>query len=147
MDSQQFLFSSQTPVIGSIFNDHFDPTKYFDPIIGSFSQGFDGFMFSDASFLDNVLDSGISLPLDADANSRGLDLSLDGNAQACEEENHGQNSGEPNSSGTTSKPKRDRSKTLVSERRRRSRMKEKLYELRSLVPNITKVSFFSILTY
>lgn len=35
--------------------------------------------------------------------------------------------------------KRDRSKTIVSERKRRVRMKEKLYELRSLVPNITKV--------
>lgn len=37
------------------------------------------------------------------------------------------------------KTKVDRSKTLVSERRRRGRMKEKLYALRALVPNITKV--------
>lgn len=41
-----------------------------------------------------------------------------------------------------SRAKTDRSKTLVSERRRRGRMKDKLYALRSLVPNITKVSVF-----
>lgn len=35
--------------------------------------------------------------------------------------------------------KTDRSKTLISERKRRGRMKDKLYALRSLVPNITKV--------
>lgn len=34
----------------------------------------------------------------------------------------------------------DRSRTLISERRRRGRMKEKLYALRSLVPTITKVA-------
>jgi hypothetical protein len=46
-------------------------------------------------------------------------------------------------SGATRK-RRDRSKTIVSERKRRVRMKEKLYELRSLVPNITKVRLRSI---
>lgn len=57
--------------------------------------------------------------------------------------------GEEYSSATTttrkmknSSSKGDRSRTLVSERRRRGRMKEKLYALRALVPNITKVINF-----
>ncbi|XP_061345430.1 transcription factor FER-LIKE IRON DEFICIENCY-INDUCED TRANSCRIPTION FACTOR [Gastrolobium bilobum] len=41
--------------------------------------------------------------------------------------------------------KSDRAKTLISERRRRGRMKEKLYALRSLVPNITKMDKASII--
>ncbi|KAL5565822.1 hypothetical protein UlMin_028986 [Ulmus minor] len=53
------------------------------------------------------------------------------------------------SSGTTTtttgkRGKADRSRTLISERRRRGRMKEKLYALRSLVPNITKMDKASI---
>lgn len=59
---------------------------------------------------------------------------------------------EEESSATTSEKKKmkskrsDRATTLMSERRRRRGMKEKLYALRSLVPNITKVrlSYFII---
>ncbi|XWS52969.1 hypothetical protein CRYUN_Cryun11dG0117600 [Craigia yunnanensis] len=45
----------------------------------------------------------------------------------------------------TKKAKVDRSRTLISERRRRGRMKETLYALRSLVPNITKMDKASII--
>ena len=49
----------------------------------------------------------------------------------------------------TKRAKGDRSRTLISERRRRGKMKEKLYSLRSLVPNITKVcpNFLSLYSY
>lgn len=48
---------------------------------------------------------------------------------------------------TTKSTRTDRSRTLISERKRRGRMKEKLYALRSLVPNITKVCNLAILIF
>ncbi|KAK4762485.1 hypothetical protein SAY86_008253 [Trapa natans] len=50
----------------------------------------------------------------------------------------------PSPVSQTRKTKVDRSRTLISERRRRGRMKEKLYALRALVPNITKMDKASI---
>ncbi|KAG9449531.1 hypothetical protein H6P81_009496 [Aristolochia fimbriata] len=69
-----------------------------------------------------------------------------GNADERDEEI---NECEEDSSGATtpigkSGTNADRSRTLVAERRRRGRMKEKLYALRSLVPNITKMDKASI---
>ncbi|XP_020420969.1 transcription factor FER-LIKE IRON DEFICIENCY-INDUCED TRANSCRIPTION FACTOR isoform X2 [Prunus persica] len=67
---------------------------------------------------------------------------FDGEMKGGEEDHNGEDS-----SGTTTTNKRqkvDRSRTLVSERRRRGRMKERLYALRSLVPNITKMDKASI---
>ncbi|KAL3530499.1 hypothetical protein ACH5RR_009821 [Cinchona calisaya] len=73
----------------------------------------------------------------------------------AEQENDGEE--EEESSGTTTTAttttttptkrgkKTDRSRTLISERKRRGRMKEKLYALRSLVPNITKMDKASII--
>ncbi|XP_020231017.1 transcription factor FER-LIKE IRON DEFICIENCY-INDUCED TRANSCRIPTION FACTOR [Cajanus cajan] len=70
-----------------------------------------------------------------------------------EEEHDGEHSSETTTTTTMTtkngdakpKLKTDRSKTLISERRRRGRMKEKLYALRSLVPNITKMDKASII--
>ncbi|EOY33688.1 Basic helix-loop-helix protein BHLH20, putative [Theobroma cacao] len=77
--------------------------------------------------------------------------SFDGDIMKYGEEDNDDD--DENSSGTTTttittatkKAKLDRSRTLISERRRRGRMKEKLYALRSLVPNITKMDKASII--
>ncbi|KAL9322730.1 hypothetical protein ACSQ67_010783 [Phaseolus vulgaris] len=81
-----------------------------------------------------------------------FDGNMKGEGEREEEEEHdGENSSETTTTTTTKnddckpKLKNDRSKTLISERRRRGRMKEKLYALRSLVPNITKMDKASII--
>lgn len=67
---------------------------------------------------------------DGDGDGDG-DVSPRDGELGCRDDGDGDNS--------ATRKRRDRSKTIVSERKRRVRMKEKLYELRALVPNITKV--------
>ncbi|KAF5744762.1 transcription factor FER-LIKE IRON DEFICIENCY-INDUCED TRANSCRIPTION FACTOR-like [Tripterygium wilfordii] len=70
--------------------------------------------------------------------------SLDGNANGELEDNEEEDSSATTTATDSRNRKPDRSRTLISERRRRGRMKEKLYQLRSLVPNITKMDKASI---
>ncbi|WCJ41594.1 basic helix-loop-helix (bHLH) DNA-binding superfamily protein [Euphorbia peplus] len=91
-----------------------------------------------------VADS-VHVPADYQTSFAGVPVALSSfNSDEKEEDGNGD---EDDSSGTTTTPqtKSDRSRTLMSERKRRGRMKEKLYALRSLVPNITKMDKASII--
>ncbi|XP_065023006.1 transcription factor BHLH156-like [Musa acuminata AAA Group] len=73
------------------------------------------------------------------------DLQVDDDARVSEGRCDEQRGGDGDSPEVIPKTRKDRSKTLISERTRRVRMKEQLYELRSLVPNITKMDKASII--
>ncbi|TKW03938.1 hypothetical protein SEVIR_7G076300v4 [Setaria viridis] len=68
-----------------------------------------------------------------------------GAGELASEPHRDDDGGDGDGASPVTRKRRDRSKTIVSERKRRVRMKEKLYELRSLVPNITKMDKASII--
>lgn len=109
----------------------------------------------DGCFVDNQFPPFSSNPFEfngayAPSSTMSSFSCFDGEVKGGEEENDSsattvttnETTARGNNGNAKQRPKStDRSKTLISERRRRGRMKEKLYTLRSLVPNITKVRF------
>lgn len=130
---------------------HEDYTNHYTNLDQTYNYWFvdDDLMFFDCGLIDHELRSmnkdlvPNTLNIDTVSVSQGLSLCLDDSGGGLLSEGlegfPKENRDDGDSFVTKTRIRRDRSKTLVSERKRRGRMKEKLYELRSLVPNITKV--------
>ncbi|XP_008788896.3 transcription factor FER-LIKE IRON DEFICIENCY-INDUCED TRANSCRIPTION FACTOR [Phoenix dactylifera] len=159
MEAHQLFFTPQTLLMDSIPHDDLMNCNAFDATITSYEHVFDEFMLFgngyDGDGLRSTVESvfggegegtsGFGLRIDAVEGSPDDYLPADGIASASPEEKQGDGSNSSGGATNAAKSRRDRSKTLISERRRRGRMKEKLYELRSLVPNITKMDKASII--
>ncbi|KAI3450628.1 hypothetical protein Pfo_007293 [Paulownia fortunei] len=133
-----------------------------EPVVNFSAQGYgcdqhniggvynaDGHFFPPAPPVD-LFDFDVATGHVADSNPDFSLLNARQNQADEEEIMDGEESSATTTTTTTNTPtkkknnKADRSRTLISERRRRGRMKEKLYALRSLVPNITKMDKASI---
>nr|CAD1836579.1 unnamed protein product [Ananas comosus var. bracteatus] len=136
---------------------HEDYTNHYTNLDQTYNYWFvdDDLMFFDCGLIDHELRSmnkdlvPNTLNIDTVSVSQGLSLCLDDSGGGLLSEGlegfPKENRDDGDSFVTKTRIRRDRSKTLVSERKRRGRMKEKLYELRSLVPNITKMDKASII--
>ncbi|CAI9785900.1 unnamed protein product [Fraxinus pennsylvanica] len=118
-----------------------------DPIV-NFSQNYDYDLHIAGCLAENQFVPAPVELFDFDiATNPNLDCVVDSfpqDTKAVEEENDEEESSATTTKSTKRNKKIDRSRTLISERRRRGRMKEKLYALRSLVPNITNMDKASI---
>ncbi|CAA3005247.1 transcription factor FER-LIKE IRON DEFICIENCY-INDUCED TRANSCRIPTION FACTOR [Olea europaea subsp. europaea] len=118
-----------------------------DPIV-NFSQNYDYDLHIAGCLAENQFAPAPVELFDFDiATNPNLDYAIDSfpqDTKAVEEDNDEEESSATTTTPTKRNTKVDRSRTLISERRRRGRMKEKLYALRSLVPNITKMDKASI---
>ncbi|XP_072963400.1 transcription factor BHLH156-like [Typha angustifolia] len=149
MDSQHP--SLQAHLLSSISNELENNCGDFDQIIADYGHDFDDLMLFGCEFVDGdtrlMSKEAQCEGIDVVSGSPDLSLWLDDSvllSEGLESFNEG-NRDDGDSSTAMKRTRKDRSKTIVAERKRRFRMKEKLYELRSLVPNITKMDKASII--